>query len=136
MSGLQSLGAGRGVDYKGVTQGNLGVINLLLVDEWLCFSKPIELYNTKTEFCRIKIENTHTQTRVSGKPKMECKLWQISLTALQMDDIAKWRRCGRKDLTYLTLEKSILAGYCENKDKKNCTQWILFATFLSHRGMD
>lgn len=33
MSGLQSLGAGRGVDYKGVTQGNLGVINLLLVDE-------------------------------------------------------------------------------------------------------
>lgn len=51
---------GRGVDNKGATQGNLGgdetVVGKCMT---MCFSKPIQLCNTKSELHRIQVKKKH-----------------------------------------------------------------------------
>ena len=48
-------------------------------------SNPIELYTTKTEFYYAKF---YKWTKVSRKPNIKCRLWQMNLTILQINDSA------------------------------------------------
>lgn len=55
----------------------------------------------------------------------ECRLWQMNSSLLHMKDISKYGEWKRKALAEVTLENSILTGYCEAKNKitvhKLCT---------------
>lgn len=59
---------------------------------------------------------------MSDEPKMECRLWQINLTVLQMYNITILMGMRKKGAHLNNFEKSVLIRYCKAIDKKTCTQ--------------
>lgn len=74
------------------------------------FSRPIELYSTKSEPYYIEFFKNHLEG--CGNPRMKYRLWQNNLTVLQIYKQPNWREWGK-----ICWINNFENGFCKNKGK-------------------
>lgn len=113
--GNNSDGQSWGWEWGVITRGSMGSLGSVELSsrelwwsyttQWIC-QNPQE--HTKHELYYEQIKKKQTPTRLSGQLKMPCRLWEMHMTALQMNSITTLkgqvgkRRAGLREKSFPT----------------------------------